>query len=193
MALADSLRGVSGTDRSYQEAVFATRLFQPLHGIGLDGHVFALRGSAGYAQGPGADRFHFDAGGADGQLESVTGLGLFGGGADDFPVRGYALGERSGRFAWSATAEYRFPIVRLNRGLGLVPVHLESIHADFFADAANAWGPDANPERSTLASVGAELSFDLTLLFSADFPLRFGFAAPRTGSPSVYLRLGPSF
>ena len=104
-----------------------------------------------------------------------------------------ASGARAGRFAWSAAAEYRFPIKRVNRGIGLVPLHLEMIHADLFVDAGNAWGPDANPRRATLGSVGAEISLDLTLFFSHSFPARFGVAAPRQGSPLVYLRLGPSF
>ncbi len=193
LQLPDSLKGVAGVDRAFREATLRLRAFQPLHPFGLDGHVIALRGSAGIARGPGADRFHFDVGGAEGMRESISGFDLIGGSSMLFPVRGYSSGARGGRFAWSAAAEYRFPIARVNKGIGLVPLHLETIHADVFADAGNAWGPELNARGSAIASVGAEISLDLTLFFSHPMPVRFGIAAPRQGAPSFYFRLGPSF
>ena len=145
--------------------------------------------------------------GRGGALESVTGLGLFGGSSFLFPVRGYQNGERAGRVAWSATVEYRFPIARVNRGLGLFPIHLEEVSGDLFADAGNAWGPEFgeteprfhNPSRSGMASVGAELTANLLVLFSSGLPIRLGVALPlvddngRGTSPLFYLRLGSSF
>ena len=207
LALADSLKGVAGAERSYSELLGRARFYQPLGGMGLSRHVLALRASAGAASGPGADRFHFGVGGAAGRLESLTGFGLFGGSSYSFPVRGYQNGERAGRLAWSATVEYRFPIARVNRGLGLFPLHLEQVSGDLFADAGNSWGPEVgeaeprfhNPPRVGLASVGAELTADLLALFATSLPLRFGVALPlldasgRGTAPLFYVRLGSSF
>jgi hypothetical protein len=207
LAVADSLKGVPGEERSYRQLISQARFYQPLRGLGLGRHVLAVKGSIGAASGPGADRFHFRVGGAGGAPESVTGLGLFGGSSFLFPVRGYQNGERAGRVAWSATVEYRFPIARVNRGLGLFPIHLEEVSGDLFADAGNAWGPEFgeagprfhNPARSGMASVGAELTANLLALFSSDLPIRFGVALPlvdydgRGTSPLFYLRLGSSF
>ena len=207
LSVADSLKGIPGAERSYRQVIGRTRFYQPLRGLGLDSHVLAVRGSVGAASGPGADRFHFRVGGAGGALESITGLGLFGGSSYLFPVRGYQNGERSGRVAWSATVEYRFPISRVNRGLGLIPVHLEQVTGDLFADAGNAWGPEFgeaeprfhSPARSGMASIGAELTANVLALFSSGLPLRIGVALPlvdddgRGKAPLFYLRVGASF
>ena len=207
LSLADSSKGVPGAERSYRQVIGRTRFYQPLRGLGLDRHVLAVRGSVGAAGGPGADRFHFRVGGAGGALESLTGFGLFGGSSYLFPVRGYQNGERAGRVAWSASVEYRFPIARVNRGLALLPIHLEEVSGDLFADAGNAWGPEFgeaeprfnNPGRSGMASVGAELTANLLALFSSGLPLRLGVALPlvhedgRGTTPLLYLRVGSSF
>jgi hemolysin activation/secretion protein len=160
--------------------------------------VLALRGSAALAGGPGADRFQYDVGGAEGASETLTGF-TFGAFSEQYPVRGYPSGARSGSRAWSATAEHRFPIARVDRGIGLVPIYLEQVHGDLFVDAGNAWGPRGNARRRALASVGAELSFDLTAFFATRVPLRLGAALPlveanaRGRDPLLYLRLGPAF
>ena len=207
LSVSDSLKGVPGAERSVRQVISRARFYLPLRGLGLLRHVIAVRGGVGAASGPGADRFHFRVGGAGGALESVTGLGLFGGSSFLFPVRGYQSGERAGRVAWSATVEYRFPIARVNRGMGVFPLHLEEVSGDLFADAGNAWGPEFgeaeprfhNPARSGMASVGAELTANLLALFSAGLPIRLGVALPlvdddgRGTSPLFYLRLGSSF
>ncbi|MSR36308.1 MAG: hypothetical protein EXR95_06645, partial [Gemmatimonadetes bacterium] len=192
LRLADSLEARAGADRSFSEGTGRLRLYQPLRALGLRRHVIALRASGGAAGGPGADRFHFDVGGGTTHF---------------FPVRGYANGERAGRLAWSATAEYRFPIVRVNRGWGLIPIHLDQVSGAFFADAGNAWGPELdaalpryqNPVRTALGSAGAELAADLLTFFTVSFPLRGGVAFPLTAatrggtSPRWYMSLGSSF
>lgn len=204
--LADSLRARAGFDRAFAEGLARVRLYRPLRGLGLSRHVLALHVSGGAASGPGADRFHFAAGGASGSVESVTGLGLFGGSGYSFPIRGYGNGERSGTFAWTGSAEYRFPIARVNRGIGLVPIHLDQVSAAAFVDAGNAWGPTLraqgarydNPRQTALWSAGAELSADFLTLFSVPLPLRMGVALPAVDTgrgigPVLYLRVGPSF
>ena len=147
-------------------------------------HVLAFQVTGGMAGGPGADAFWYDVGGAAGQVEPITGLGLFGGRRLFFPVRGFEDGDRSGSRAWTASAEWRFPLVWAHRGWGLLPLHLDRMHGAVFFDAGNAWGPDlpvpgfAGPRRDALASVGAELRFDALTFFTVPLRLRIGVAAP---------------
>ena len=112
----------------------------------------------------GADAFHFSVGGAQGRPESLTGAELFGGSRLFFPVRGYSEGRRTGRYAWSVSGEYRFPLINVHRGIGLLPLHMDRVSGALFFDAGNAWGKAGpmgqgppNPRRNAVASVGAEL------------------------------------
>ena len=97
------------------------------------------------------------------------------------------------------SGEYRFPLINVNRGLGLFPLHMDRVSGALFFDAGNAWGEavggSPNPRRNAVASVGAELQTSITALFSTRMFLRLG-AALRlnsgTGSP-IYLRLGTAF
>lgn len=199
--LPDSLAGVAGADRAYREAVAQGRGYHSFPVFGFSDHVVGVRVAGGVAGGPGADAFHFDVGGASGRSESFTGSGLFGGRAYTFPVRGYVNGDRFGRIAWSASAEYRLPLAMVNQGWGLFPLHLDRVAGALFLDAGNAWGPEAddllfpNPRRSTLFSAGAELTVRTLAFFSIPTDLRAGVAVPflEGRDPGVYLRLGTSF
>ena len=201
LELADSLTGVVGADRSVDEIIGQARAYASFAGWGWTDHVLALRVAAGGAAGPGADAFWYDVGGAAGQGEPITGLGLFGGQGLFFPLRGYDDGDRSGTRAWVASGEWRFPLWWVNSGWGVLPVHLDRFHGAFFADVGNAWGPELpvagflNPQRDALASVGGELRLDALLFFTIPLHVRVGVAAPLVGDGTArfYLRLGPSF
>ncbi|MEQ9569319.1 MAG: hypothetical protein RLN75_03945, partial [Longimicrobiales bacterium] len=201
LSLADSLAGVVGADRSVDEVVGQARAYASFRGWGWTDHVLALRVAGGRAVGPGADAFWYDVGDAAGRAEGITGLELFGGRGLFFPVRGYDDGDRSGTRAWSASAEWRFPLGWVRWAPGLLPLHVERIHGAVFGDAGNAWGPELpapgydNPRRDALASVGAELRIDADLFFTVPLAVRLGVAAPLVGDEGVraYLRLGPSF
>jgi hypothetical protein len=198
-------RSVAGDDRSVREVLAQGRGYLSFRGWGWADHVLAGRISAGAAAGPGADGFWFDVGGAQGQGDPLTGLTLFGSSNLFFPVRGYVDGARSGRNAWSASVEWRFPLWWPNRGWGLFPVHLDRVHGALFFDAGNAWGPDwgvpgfRQPRAGPLTSAGFELSTRGLLLFQWDLRLRVGVVqalrdAPGSGAgTSVYIRFGPSF
>ncbi|HZD04386.1 MAG TPA: hypothetical protein VE173_05700, partial [Longimicrobiales bacterium] len=163
MDVADSLRSVVGRDRSTNEVIGRLLLFQDVPGPGYAHHVLAFRASGGAAEGPGADQFHYDVGGASGLREPFTGFSLFGSRSFFFPARGYPNGERVGRYAWSASAEYRFPLALVNQGVGLLPLHLDRLSGTLFFDAANAWGPELglsgyqNPRQDPLTSAGGEV------------------------------------
>ncbi|MDP2958457.1 MAG: BamA/TamA family outer membrane protein [Longimicrobiales bacterium] len=201
LALPDSSVGSLGKDRSVDDVLAQVRLFHALGGPGFASHVLALRASVGLASGPGADAGHFEAGGASGSMESVSGLSLFGGSPLFFPVRGYPTASRFGSRAWSASAEYRFPLALVNRGFGAWPLHLDRLTGALFADAGNAWGPELgiqgfqSPRRAALASVGAEVTGTVLALWSSSLQLRSGVGFPLVegGGPLTYVRLGLSF
>lgn len=203
LALADSLRGTAGRDRAFQEVTGELAAYRAFSGPGFSNHVLAGRASFGVAGGPGADAFHFNVGGAQGSEEDLTGFGLFGGVPLLFPVRGYFQGQRFGRYAWTASAEYRFPILNAHRGVGLFPLHVDRVSGALFVDAGNAWGPNdpgvggnfLNPRRVTLGAVGAELQTSVLALFSTRLFFRLGAAIKlndEAGDP-IYLRVGTAF
>ncbi|KPJ84264.1 MAG: hypothetical protein AMS19_01320 [Gemmatimonas sp. SG8_23] len=208
LAVPDSLSGVQGLDRSLAEVRAQLRGAIPLWGGGYARHVLALRVSGGAATGPGADPLLYRVGGASGQLEPLTGLELFGGNFLFFPLRGYETSSRFGRYAWSASAEYRFPLWLVNRGLRAWPVHLDRAIGSIFLDAGNAWGPDVwptgfeNPLRTALASAGAEVTMEVLGLYDIVLRLRGGVGFPlvedagsgaAAGSPRAWLRVGLPF
>jgi hemolysin activation/secretion protein len=116
-------------------------------------------------------------------------------------VRGYDSSSRFGRYAWTATAEYRFPLLLVNRGFRAWPLHVDRIIGAVFADAGNAWGPDVsftgfpNPLRVALASVGAEVTTEVLGRYDTQLRLRLGAAVPLVEGDGarVYLRVGLPF
>ncbi len=208
LSLPDSLSGAEGLDRSFRDVIGRLSAFTPIPGPGFSRHVIAARVAGGIATGPGADAFHFNIGGASGRPEDVSGLELFGGVPLFFPVRGFLRGERFGRYAWTASIEYRLPLLNLNRGLGLVPFHVDRTAGSLFFDAGNAWGPVEpqldldnfdNRRRAAIVSVGAELSSKVVAFWTSDLTVRFGVALPVSDNSSRgnglvgYVRVGRAF
>lgn len=184
LGLPDSLAGVAGADRSLRDATAQIRAAVPLWGGGFAKHILAMRVSAGVSTGAGANVLHFRAGGASGQREALTGAEAFGGDFILFPVRGYAPSTRFGRYAWSGSAEYRFPLLLINRGFRAWPLHFDRAIGTLFFDAGNAWGPDVtptgfvNPLQVALASVGAEVTLEVLGLYDVRLRLRGGVGVP---------------
>ncbi|MDE2653606.1 MAG: hypothetical protein OXI71_07295 [Gemmatimonadota bacterium] len=194
-------RGAIGQDRGYGEFTGDLSAFKALGRFGFANHVLATRLSAGAASGPGADQFHFDIGDAEGQPETFSGFGLFGGARRLFPIRGYPSGYRSGKFAWSWSAEYRFPVAILDRGFGAWPLFLDRLHGSVFLDGGNAWGPTLgesrydNPQQPALWSTGVEASMIVAPLYLRGTSLRVGAGFPLVegDGPVFYLRIGNAF
>jgi hypothetical protein len=93
--------------------------------------------------------------------------------------------------------DYRFPLLRVQRGAGTIPVFIRTIHGAIFADAANAW--DEGFRRADVrVATGAELSFDTVVGFG--LPLAFTTGAAWRRDPSgrqdgvaVFGRIGRAF
>ena len=186
-------QGETGLDFSFDELFGRLRGYVPLWRAGHATHVLAIQGGGGAAFGPQARLGRFGVGGASGTPENVSGFTLFGGGFVPLPVRGYERGSRFGRWAWAATAEYRFPIALINRGVGAWPLHFDRLVGSLFTDVGNAWEP--NPRRDPLVSIGAELSAQLLGRYDAPVLVRTGVALPLVegDGASVYVRVGLPF
>jgi len=198
LSLPDSLSGVSGVDRSMHDVLGRIRGAIPLWGGGYAMHVLAVQATGGIAAGPGSSNLPYRVGGASGRPEPVTGLEIFGGRFEFFPVRGYEPQTRFGRYAWSASAEYRFPLWLINKGLGAWPLHLDRAIGSVFFDMGNAWGPDVlpngfqNPFQIALMSMGAEMTTEILGFFDIQVRLRGGVAVPLVEGDGVqaYVRVG---
>jgi hypothetical protein len=193
LGLAATQTGVVGVDRSFDDVTGRARGYAPLWGGGYARHVLALQLAGGAAFGPNAQFGYFGLGGASGSPEDVTGLELFGGSYLFLPVRGYAPTTRAGRYAWAASAEYRFPIALLNWGLGAWPLHFDRVLGALFVDAGNAWEPSAL--RGPISSVGGEVTVQLLGLFRSALQLRAGLAVALAtgGGTELYVRAGLPF
>jgi WD40-like Beta Propeller Repeat len=154
--------------------------------------VLAVRAAGATSQGDESARRVFSAGGV-GQ-ESVPfrfkldAIGL---------LRGFDDSDLVGQHAAVVNLDYRFPIRRVQRGFGTVPVFLRTIHGAVFADAGHAWNGRAR-WADVRTSVGAELSFDTVVGFTIPLTVTAGTAWRHDRSTGVqdvvaFGRIGHAF
>ncbi|MFT4552403.1 MAG: Tol biopolymer transport system component [Chlamydiales bacterium] len=86
-----------------------------------------------------------------------------------YKLRGYSEGAQRGKHLQYVSAEWRFPIAKMERGLLSVPVGVQQIYGDVFVENGSAWNSGVFPKDS-LSSVGAEVHVDATLFHK--FPLK---------------------
>jgi Omp85 superfamily domain/WD40-like Beta Propeller Repeat len=128
-------------------------------------------------------------GGSSGGTEA--GLGAFYvGGFVDYPIidtlrnylvqrgwlalRGYPVAIEIGTYYALGNAEYRFPIVNIDRGPSTLPFFLHRISGAAFADYGSAFNAPEAAEFKT--GVGAELWFELSVAYALTFTFRAGYA-----------------
>ena len=93
--------------------------------------------------------------------------------------------------------DYRFPLVGIERGSGILPIFARTLHASVFADAGQIWSRGAG-SRDLKVSAGGELSADVTAGYVQPLTAAVGAAWGRDGHTSVthvtaYVRLGRAF
>jgi hypothetical protein len=157
-------------------------------------HVLACRGAAGVSSGDAAVRRAFSLG--------ETGL----------PAAGFRFGQRTlgllrgigtdtmvGSAVAVANLDYRFPLLRVERGISTWPMFLRTLHGAVFTDIGAA-GPTLDGLPAPALSIGAEIASDLTLGYSWGLTLVAGAAwthePGRTGRPdgaAVFVRTGYAF
>src|SRR5690606_28092936 len=71
-------------------------------------------------------------------------------------LRGYAPGVRRGNHFFAASAEYRIPLLDVDRGLGTLPVFFRNVGLIPFIDIGNAWS-ESQAARDVLVGAGASL------------------------------------
>lgn len=195
--VAESSDVISGSDFTGEVYTLDWREF-----LGLGGeHVLGLRLLGGW----GTDNPQlFNLGGADG-APYYSALGVIGSSLTanvlfdrrDYGLRGYPSGlpQITGRRMAAATAEYRFPVVRVERGFMVpFPGAMDQVHGSVFVDSGAAWNEGGSPDEY-FTGAGVEANTDLVLLYNVGVRLRLGYAHgfDRGGEDQVYLRLGASF
>jgi hypothetical protein len=147
---------------------FATYVGLPL----LPHHVIALHAGGGASGGNAGGRGPYFVGGfLDLNLVDVVQNQLLQGGVQ---LRGYPTFAEIGHYYGLFNAEYRFPIVNLDRGLSTLPIFLNRISGTLFADYGSAFDDPNTAKFKTGA--GGELWFDLTLGYIVGFTFRLGYA-----------------
>lgn len=190
-ATIERVSAVQGADGCATSATIDGRVYLP---GGREHHVVALRTAIGASAGDTALLREFSLGGAAAPAAPFTfgrhALGL---------VRGLDRDAADGPALAVANLDYRFPILRVERGYRTWPLFLRMLHGAVFADAGST-GPSLQALGPSAWSAGAELSADLTLGYNWNLPLTLGVA--RTHDPgrsaaqdraAVYLRTGYAF
>lgn len=112
-----------------------------------------------------------------------------------YTLRGYRGGAVAGTRAGLATAEWRFPIARPNKGWNIYPLGITDITGTLFTEVGTVWGTqDFNG--TALPSVGAEATTDIILGYQLPLDVRVGIARglqKELGDTRVYMELGANF
>jgi outer membrane translocation and assembly module TamA len=93
--------------------------------------------------------------------------------------------------------DYRFPLMRIERGAGTLPAFVRSVHGALFVDAGHAWN-DTFRARDARVSVGVELSADTILGYALPITLTSGVAWRHDGlnnqnGATIFGRIGRAF
>jgi hypothetical protein len=135
-------------------------------------HALALHVGGGYGGGNLGGRGPFYVGGfIDLPLVDTVRNSLIQGGIQ---LRGYPVVEEAGNDYALFNAEYRFPIVNVDRGPSTLPIFLQRISGAAFVDYGSAFNDPTQAKFKT--GVGGELWFDLTLGYVLGFTFRAGYA-----------------
>ena len=155
-------------------------------------HVLALRLAGGLSGGDSGRRGIFAVGGfpevpiLDALLDEIVLGGTY--------LRGYAPFDRAGTQFHLLQAEYRFPLLQLDRGVATMPAYFNRLHAAVFADWGDAFsGPiDLGTFRLGL---GAQAMLEFTLGYYLAFTLRVGYArgVSEGGVDQVFANIGVPF
>ena len=135
-------------------------------------HSLALHAGAGTGGGNlGGNGLFYVGGFVDEPIVNTVQSQLIQGG---ILLRGYPVVALAGHNYGLLNAEYRFPIVNIDRGPSTLPFFLNRINGAAFVDYGSAFDDVTTAEFKT--GVGGELWFDFTLGYIIDFTFRLGYA-----------------
>jgi len=156
-------------------------------------HVVAFRVAAGRTAGNGVVGRTFRLGGPGPDANPTD----FGSRAISL-LRGFGTDSFAGTHVALINAEYRFPLIRIERGIGTWPFFVHTLHAALFADTGHAW-TTGFAVADMKQAYGAEISAGLVLAYSVPLTVTFGAARTHDGShglpdgTSAYGRFGYAF
>lgn len=155
-------------------------------------HAFALRYAGGISGGDEGRRRFYSVGGFP-QVDLISAL-LNQQSQRGVALRGYPIGHRRGQKFQLLQFEYRFPIIRLMRGVQTLPLFIQRAYALVFVDVGDAWTERFDIKRLQVG-FGAELFLDFTVGYFVPFTLRTGLAygAMEDGGLQFYSNLGVPF
>lgn len=124
-------------------------------------HVLALRAALGAGFG-----------------DSMLARGFYAGGTQGaFKLRGYQVDSTPTAFVASTGIDYRFPLLRVEHGLGLFPVFLNTLSGAIFAEGGVGWNHGRVPTTSQLrADAGIELKLDCVVGYLLPIAVQAGVA-----------------
>lgn len=114
-----------------------------------------------------------------------------------YSLRGYPEGIPSliGRRMAVANIEWRFPLVKLERGIMMpLPIGIHQIHASTFINIGEAWN-NRDDRESAKTAAGFEINTEVVFGYSIRFNVRAGFAHgfAKEGTNQSYIKIGTSF
>ena len=162
-------------------------------------HVLALRFTEGHAEN---NPTPFRLGGI--KNNNTLASAIFNGEVEqlfnkrDYSLRGYSEGhaELIGNNMRLVSAEYRFPIDRIEHGWMVPPIGINQLHGTLFYDVGGVWYNDSSGPDHYYAGAGFELDADLDVFYNVRLRTSLGFAKgldARLGENKVYLRIGSQF
>lgn len=115
----------------------------------------------------------------------------------DYSLRGYSEGHSQliGKNMRLISAEYRFPIDRIEHGWMVPPIGVNQLHGTLFYDIGGVWNNGSGPQQY-YRGVGFELNADLDVFYNIRLHTSLGFAKGldnTLGEKKVYLRIGTEF
>jgi len=191
--VAEDSDAISGSDFSGQVNWLDWREFIRLGGE----HVLALR----YVEGKGTETTRpFKLGGSRNSesLSSSVNDPIFGSPFKkrSYNLRGYpeGLAHLEGQRMRLGSAEYRFPLTRIERGFMAPPVGMHQIYGTLFYDIGATWDTGSEPEKH-YRGAGLEMGFDVSLGYFLVINVTAGYAHgfDEGGEDQFYLRLGAAF
>src|SRR5206468_4707437 len=156
-------------------------------------HIVAVRLSGGVSNGDPTVGRTFLLGGST----PATSLVSFSSRASSL-LRGFPDATFAGSRVALVNAEYRFPVYRLERGIGTWPIFFHTIHGAVFGDAGETWTTTFRTG-SIKTSAGVEASCDIVAAYFARLTFALGAALGRDragvvkDSAVAYFRIGKAF
>lgn len=114
-----------------------------------------------------------------------------------YTLRGYDEGHAAlaGRNMRLFSAEYRFPVWRIEHGWMVPPFGFNQVYATVFYDVGGVWDTGTKPA-DYYSGAGFEINVDLDIFYNARVNVALGFATgfdDVLGEEKVYLRIGSQF